>query len=136
MVGAETRPFDERAHILRTTMSYRDTPDLREVMIVMWRSQAIIQFDARQYAVCEALLEEAMYLGGGAVAGEGGGPGPFPGPYPGPMPSAGSGGAGAAVRPSNWRRYPQARSLIKRTLNDVPSDDELRGLQQQINDLR
>jgi tetratricopeptide (TPR) repeat protein len=130
MAGAETRPFDERAHILRTTLSYRDTPDLREVMIVMWRSQAIIQFDARYYAVCEALLEEAMYLGGDPDTGEKG-----PLPFAGPAPAQG-GGIPATVRPSNWRRYPQARSLIKRTLNDVPSDDELRGLQQQINDLR
>jgi hypothetical protein len=34
----------------------------------------------------------------------------------------------AAQQPFHWHRYPKARSLIKRTVDHFPDDDELREL--------
>jgi hypothetical protein len=114
------RPFEERALRLRTARRYRDSPELRELMIALWRNEAIIRYDTRFYRVCAALLEEALYLAGDPDASAS-----F-------LRSDGAGYRTDTALAIHWRWYPQARSLMKRTVDHFPDDDVLRELRDRI----
>ncbi|MFD0632085.1 tetratricopeptide repeat protein [Catenulispora yoronensis] len=109
------KPFHDRAHRLRTALSYRDTPELRALMIALWRNEATFQYETRHYGLCAALLEEAQQLAEDPNATLN------LGPKPGTDPDG-------LQQPFHWHLYPKARSLIKRTVDHFPDDDELREL--------
>lgn len=111
------RPFHDRAHRLRTALAYRDTKELRDLMIALWKKEASFQYETRHYGLCAALLEEAVRLGEGDPDAT--------------MtlrvtrpddPQAGG------LQPFHWHRYPRARALLKRTVDHFPDEDELREL--------
>ncbi|WP_344659905.1 tetratricopeptide repeat protein [Catenulispora subtropica] len=108
------KPFHERATRLRTALAYRDTPELRALMIALWKNEATFQYETRHYGLCAALLEEAVQLEEDPNA---------------TLnltrtPNADPDG----MQPFHWHLYPKARSLIKRTVDHFPDDDELREL--------
>jgi tetratricopeptide (TPR) repeat protein len=118
------RPFDERADLLRTARTYCDFPELRVLMLAVWRSEAVIDFDARRYTRCAMLLEEALTISGDAqdtahLHGE------LAVVY-----------SADAVRAANQRQRLQARALITLALVHAPGDPEMLELQAQINATR
>ncbi|WP_370370654.1 tetratricopeptide repeat protein [Catenulispora sp. GP43] len=118
------RSFHDRAHRLRTALAYRDTKELRDLMVALWKNEATFQYETRHYGLCAALLEEALHIGeGGTPAGD-------------PdattilnlrIPRADDPRAGG-LQPFHWHRYPRARALLKRTVDHFPDEDELREL--------
>ncbi|MFL6117257.1 MAG: tetratricopeptide repeat protein [Catenulispora sp.] len=108
------KPFHERAVRLRTALAYRDSPELRNLMVALWKNEATFQFEMRHYGLCAALLEEAVRLAEDPNATLNLNRTSTPGPD--------------GVQPFHWHRYPKARSLLKRTVDHFPDDDELREL--------
>jgi hypothetical protein len=117
MENHDRRPFHDRAHRLRTALAYRDTKELRDLMIALWKNEATFQYETRHYGLCAALLEEAEQLG------EGDPDATLTLRVPRPDdPQAGG------LQPFHWHRYPRARALLKRTVDHFPDEDELREL--------
>jgi tetratricopeptide (TPR) repeat protein len=114
------RPFHERAHRLRTALAYRDTKELRDLMIALWKHEATFQYEIRHYGLCAALLEEALHLGEGTT-------GDPEATMMLRIPALDDPRA-AGAQPFHWHRYPRARALLKRTVDHFPDDDELREL--------
>ncbi|OLE21776.1 MAG: hypothetical protein AUG49_21155 [Catenulispora sp. 13_1_20CM_3_70_7] len=106
------KPFHERAVRLRTALAYRDTPELRNLMIALWKNEATFQYEMRHYGLCAALLEEAVRLA----------------EDPNATLNLNRTPAADGMQPFHWHRYPKARSLLKRTVDHYPDDDELREL--------
>jgi tetratricopeptide (TPR) repeat protein len=108
------KPFHDRAHRLRTALAYRDTPELRALMVALWKNEATFQYETRHYGLCAALLEEAVRLQEDPNA---------------TLNLTRTPATGAdGPKSINWHLYPKARSLIKRTVDHYPGDDELREL--------
>ena len=117
------RPFHHRAHRLRTALAYRDTKELRDLMIALWKNEASFQYETRHYGLCAALLEEALQLGEGGSLGDPEATMLIP-----RISQNGDPRAGGSQQPFHWHRYPRARALLKRTVDHFPDDDELREL--------
>lgn len=121
MDSRNQRPFHDRAHRLRTALAYRDTKELRDLMIALWKNEATFQYETRHYGLCAALLEEALQLGEGASVGDPEATMLIP-----RVPASDDPRAG--MQPFHWHRYPRARALLKRTVDHFPDEDELREL--------
>ncbi len=121
MDASSQRPFHDRAHRLRTALAYRDTKELRDLMIALWKNEATFQYETRHYGLCAALLEEAELLGAGVGAGDPEATLMLRVPKP-DEPHTGG------LQPFHWHRYPKARALLKRTVDHFPDEDELREL--------
>lgn len=117
------RPFHHRAHRLRTALAYRDTKELRDLMIALWKNEASFQYETRHYGLCAALLEEALQLGEGGSLGDPEATMLIP-----RISQNGDPRPGGSQQPFHWHRYPRARALLKRTVDHFPDDDELREL--------
>jgi tetratricopeptide (TPR) repeat protein len=132
------RPFHHRAHRLRTALAYRDTKELRDLMIALWRNEASFQWETRHYGLCAALLEEALQLGEGGSLGDPEATMFIPRIAPDDDPRFGDSRngdsrngdsrTGGPQQPFHWHRYPRARALLKRTVDHFPDEDELREL--------
>ncbi|WP_194915668.1 tetratricopeptide repeat protein [Catenulispora rubra] len=116
------RPFHDRAHRLRTALAYRDTKELRDLMIALWKNEASFQYETRHYGLCAELLEEAVRLGEGGSVGD---PEATTLILRVPRPDDPRSGG---LQPFHWHRYPRARALLKRTVDHFPDEDELREL--------
>jgi tetratricopeptide (TPR) repeat protein len=116
------RPFHDRAHRLRTALAYRDTKELRDLMIALWKNEATFQYETRHYGLCAALLEEAVRLGDGGTVGD-----PEAATLTLRVPRPDDPRSGG-LQPFHWHRYPRARALLKRTVDHFPDEDELREL--------
>lgn len=117
------RPFHHRAHRLRTALAYRDTKELRDLMIALWKNEASFQYETRHYGLCAALLEEALQLGEGGSLGDPEATMLIP-----RITQTGDPQPGGPQQPFHWHRYPRARALLKRTVDHFPDEDELREL--------
>ncbi|WP_143765483.1 tetratricopeptide repeat protein [Catenulispora acidiphila] len=115
------RPFNDRAHRLRTALAYRDTKELRDLMAALWRNEATFQWETRHYGLCASLLEEAEALDSGNANPDASTTLNLRVPSPDDPRSGG-------MQPFHWHRYPRARALLKRTVDHYPDDDELREL--------
>ena len=117
-------PFDERADLLRAARSYFDFPDLRALILRVWRDESAVSLDARRYTRCAMLLEEAL-----TIAGE-------------PEDVARLHGELAvvyradAVRALEQNWHLQARALITLAVVHAPEDAETLALHARINTAR
>ncbi|MQS11286.1 hypothetical protein F7Q99_03025 [Streptomyces kaniharaensis] len=119
----EDSPFRIRADILRKALSYDDSPDVRRLMVSVWRGEAIGHYEAGRFSGAARLLEEALGLSRapediaklhtelGVVYGA------------------------FAVNRANARAFREARQLIRQAVEHDPDDRELRALQRRINAL-
>ncbi|GAA5014814.1 hypothetical protein GCM10025734_62710 [Kitasatospora paranensis] len=120
----QDRPFDERASLLRRAQTYDDSPDMRGVIVNVWRSEAARNFEADRFTDATLLLEQALQMAmtADAKANIGKELGVVYGAH--------------AVRKANARRFQEARTLIGRAVAHDPNDSGLRSLKYRIDRLR
>ena len=61
-------PFPERAEVLRLALAFDDSPEVRQAMCGLWRTQAAARVEAKDMAEAELLLNEAVNLAPDAAA--------------------------------------------------------------------
>ncbi|WP_030244411.1 hypothetical protein [Streptomyces sp. NRRL S-350] len=119
----QDKPFTTQAAMLQKAKSYDDSPDIRRLMVSVWRGEAIGHYEARRYREAIRLLEEALGLSAtpedtdklhrelGIVHGS------------------------YAVQQANARQLRAARDLARKAVEYSPDDAELRAMQRRINSL-
>ncbi|MGW3233473.1 hypothetical protein [Kitasatospora sp. NPDC001095] len=119
----QDQPFTAQAAMLQKAKSYDDSPDIRRLMVSLWRGEAIGHYEARRYLEAIRLLEEALGLSRtpedtdklhrelGIVYGS------------------------FAVQRANARQLREARDLARKAVEHNPDDLELRAMQMRINSL-
>ncbi|MFJ9694970.1 hypothetical protein [Kitasatospora sp. NPDC101183] len=116
--------FTLQAAMLQMAKSYDDSPEVRRLMVSVWRGEAIGHFEARRYGEAVRLLEEALALSRS------------------PEDTAKLNGelgvvySSFAVQLANARSLAKARSAIRKAVQHSPNDFELRALEARINALR
>ncbi|MFF0410932.1 hypothetical protein ACFYUY_10850 [Kitasatospora sp. NPDC004745] len=117
-------PFTTQAAMLRKASSYDDSPDIRRLMVSVWRGEAVGHYEARRYPDAIRLLEEALELSG------------TPEDVAKLHTELGVVFSSYAVARANARGFREARALIRQAVEHNPDDRELRALQRRINALR
>ncbi|MFJ2576868.1 hypothetical protein [Kitasatospora aureofaciens] len=116
-------PFRLQAEVLRKALSYDDSPDIRRLMVSVWRGEAIGHYEARRYPDAARLLEEALTLSR------------TPEDTAKLRTELGVVYSAHAVQRANARAFKDARQLIRRAVEHSPDDRDLRALQRKINSL-
>ncbi|MFD8756729.1 hypothetical protein ACFV0O_38000 [Kitasatospora sp. NPDC059577] len=119
----QDKPFTAQAAMLQKAKSYDDSADIRQLMVSVWRGEAIGHYEARRYVEAIRLLEEALGLSRtpedvGKLHRE---LGIVYGSY--------------AVQRANARQLREARELARKAVEHSPEDADLRAMQRRINAL-
>ncbi|WP_223243016.1 hypothetical protein, partial [Streptomyces sp. CBMA123] len=119
----QDEPFLAQAAMLQKAKSYDNSPDIRRLMVSVWRGEAIGLFERRRYLEATGLLKEALELAAS------------------PEDKAkihnelGIVLSSLAVAQANDGRYYEAQGAIAMALQHNPDDRELRALATRINNL-
>ncbi|MEV7596365.1 hypothetical protein AB0O91_03140 [Kitasatospora sp. NPDC089797] len=115
--------FQEQAAVLHKARSYDDSPEIRGLMVNVWRSRAVAFFEERFYREAVALLREALEL---ATA---------PEDITGLKADLGIVLRSYAVALANAGSYQEARGAVEMALQYNPRSTELHDLAARINKL-
>ncbi|MFJ2189091.1 hypothetical protein ACIOJE_14230 [Kitasatospora sp. NPDC087861] len=120
----QDRPFTTQAAMLQKARAYDDSPDIRRLMVSVWRGEAISHYEAHRYPEATRLLEEALNLAR------------TPEDVTKLHIELSVVYSSYAVNRANLRQFREARQLIRQAVEHNPDDRDLRALQRRIGALR